>query len=343
MPKFLILRFSSIGDIVLTTPVIRCLKLQVIDAEVHYATRNVYSEILEHNPYIDKKFFLVTDLSLLIHELKKEKYDYIIDLHHNLRTFLIKSRLGVNPFLPWRNSPKAVSFNKLNFEKWMMVNFKINRLPPVHIVDRYMANIKQWGVANDGLGLDYFLSVKEETVVQQLPASHQNGYIGFVIGARHFTKQLPVEKIISVCKKLNQPIVLLGGKEDHEKGDAIISELNSKAEIQRPKIYNGCGKFSINQSAALVKHASKIITHDTGLMHVAAAFKKEIIGIWGNTIPEFGMTPYYGNLQVKNKRFEIQHLPCRPCTKIGFNKCPKKHFKCMMEMDEQMISDAAAL
>lgn len=333
MPKFLILRFSSIGDIVLTTPVVRCLKQQVKDAEVHYCTRDVFSEIIEHNPYIDKKFFLGADLSLLIRELKKEKYDYIIDLHHNLRTMMIKMRLGT----------RSVSFNKLNFEKWLMVNFKINMLPTIHIVDRYMNAIKPWGVTNDGLGLDYFLSIKEETVVQQLPSSHQNGYIGFVIGAKHFTKQLPVEKIISVIEKLNRPILLLGGKEDHEKGEAIIREINLKSEMRNSQIYNGCGIFSINQSAALVKHASKIITHDTGLMHVAAAFKKEMISIWGNTIPEFGMTPYYGNLEVKNMTFEIRNLPCRPCTKIGFDKCPKKHFKCMMEMDVQKIADAAAL
>ena len=342
MPRFLVLRFSSIGDIVLTTPVIRCLKQQVKDAEVHYATRDVYAEVIVHNPYIDKIKLLGSDLSLFINELKKEKYDYIIDLHHNLRTMMIKTRLGT----------KSVSFNKLNFEKWLMVNFKINRLPAVHIVDRYMKTIQPFGVTNDGLGLDYFLSMKDETAVQQLPSSHQNGYIGFVIGAGHFTKQLPLEKIISVCKKINQPIVLLGGKEDHEKGEAIVRQLNSKptkaglaesvSENPKTDIYNGCGKFSINQSAALVKHARKIITHDTGLMHVAAAFKKEIISIWGNTIPEFGMTPYFGNQQVNHQKFEINNLRCRPCTKIGYDKCPKGHFKCMLQMDEQKIADAVA-
>lgn len=332
MPKFLILRFSSIGDIVLTTPAIRCLKLQVKDAEVHYGTRDIFSEMMAHNPYIDKNIFLGTDLSLFVQELKKENYDGIIDLHHNLRTFVIKTKLGI----------KSVSFNKLNFEKWMVVNLKINNLPPIHIVDRYMETVKHLGVTNDGLGLDYFLSVEEETVLQQLPASHQKGYVGFVIGARHFTKQLPVEKIISICKKLNQPVVLLGGKEDIEKGEAIASEINSRmnSKEQSPQIFNACGKFSINRSAALVKHATKIITHDTGLMHVAAAFKKEIISVWGNTIPEFGMGPYYGNQQVRNLKFEIRNLPCRPCTKIGFDKCPKGHFKCMRQMDEQKIANA---
>lgn len=345
MPKFLVLRFSSIGDIVLTSPVVRCLKQQVKNAEIHFCTRDVYSELLAHNPYIDRKFFLKDDLPQLIEKLKKEHYDYIIDLHHNLRTWLVKRKLGAAGFELSKSSPKAFSFNKLNFEKWLIVNFKINRLPPVHIVDRYLETVKSFGVTNDGMGLDYFLSAKDEAVLQQLPASHQQGYIGFVIGARHFTKQLPLEKIISICKQINQPLVLLGGKEDHEKGEAILTKINShsSAADRKSEIYNGCGKFSINESAALVKHATKIITHDTGLMHVAAAFKKEIVSVWGNTIPEFGMTPYYGSQPVQDTKFEIRNLSCRPCTKIGFDKCPKGHFKCMREIDEQKIITAVSL
>lgn len=331
MPKFLILRFSSIGDIVLTTPVIRCLKQQVKEAEVHFCTRDIFSEIIEHNPYIDKKIFFESDLSSLIHLLKKERYDYIIDLHHNLRTMMIKQRLRA----------KAFSFNKLNFEKWLMVNFKINRLPRMHLVDRYLETLKSFGVINDGMGLDYFLSGKEDVVLQQLPATHQNGYIGFVIGAKHFTKQLPAEKIISICKKINHPLILLGGREDYEKGEAIALAVQSQISNLKSNIYNSCGKFSINESAALVKHAAKIITHDTGFMHIAAAFKKEIISVWGNTIPEFGMTPYYGTKdEGRGTIHEVKNLSCRPCTKIGFDQCPKKHFKCMREINEEKMVTA---
>ena len=323
MPKFLILRFSSIGDIVLTSPVVRCLKQQVKDAEVHYATKKNFAPIIEHNPFIDKKFYLEDDLNTLVIELKKEKYDYIIDLHNNLRTFKIKARLGV----------KSFSFNKLNFEKWLLVNFKMDRLPRIHIVDRYMEAVKALGVINDGKGLDYFLGLDEvknaELIFTQLPSTHREGFIAIVIGAKHYTKQLPTEKIISICRKIQKPVVLFGDKSDYEKGK-LISESAGNA-------FNACGMFSLNESALLLKHASKVITHDTGLMHIAAAFKKEIISVWGNTIPEFGMSPYYGDAQIKNIKFEIRNLSCRPCTKIGFEKCPKGHFKCMMEIDEDAI------
>jgi ADP-heptose:LPS heptosyltransferase len=321
MPKFLILRFSSIGDIVLTTPVIRCLKQQVKDAEVHFTLKKSFAEVLEHNPYIDRKYFLEDDLAFLVSELKKEKYDYIIDLHHNQRTFLIKKKLGV----------KSFSFNKLNFEKWLLVNFKINRLPNVSIVDRYLKTIESFGVKNDGQGLDYFISAEDDKVISTLPESHRSGYVAFVIGAKHFTKQLPAEKIISICKKIPFPIILLGGREDLEKGKLIYES--------GANCFNAAGKFSLGQSAAIIKHSKKVIAHDTGMMHIAAAFKKEVISVWGNTVPEFGMYPYYGGTQIRNLKSEIQNLACRPCSKIGYEKCPKGHFNCMMLQDENKVAD----
>jgi len=333
MPKFLIIRFSSIGDIVLTSPVVRCLKQQVKDAEVHFLTKQNFAAVIEHNTFIDKKIYLEDEkgtafknpLDSLIQVLRAEKYDYIIDLHNNLRTIKLKSKLDV----------KSFSFNKLNIEKWLLVNLKINRLPDIHIVDRYMETVKTFGVVNDGKGLDYFISVEDGNAIQKLPSGFQENFIAFVIGAKHNTKKLPVEKIISICNKLNRPIVLLGGKEDVDAGEKIA------AAIQSHQVFNACGKYSLNESAAIIKQASKVISHDTGLMHIAAAFKKEIISVWGNTIPEFGMYPYYGDFEIQNSKFEILNLPCRPCSKIGFDKCPKGHFKCMVEQDENKIAETA--
>ena len=108
------------------------------------------------------------------------------------------------------------------------------------------------------------------------------------------------------------------------------------------KIFNACGKFSLNQSAALIKNSTKVITHDTGLMHIAAAFKKEIISVWGNTVPEFGMSPYFGNdskLKTTSTMLESEGLSCRPCSKIGFEKCPRSHFKCMKEINEDIFTN----
>ena len=312
--KVLVIRFSSIGDIVLTTPVLRCIKNQLKDVELHYLTKKQYASILDTNPYIDKIKLLDSSWDLMMHELQIEQYDFIIDLHHNLRTLRIKRALP---------DVKHSSFIKLNISKWFYTFLKINRLPAIHIVDRYLAAAKPLGIINDGKGLDYFINQNDLIKDKDIPASHQYGYIGIVIGAALGTKQLPVGKIKALCESIQYPIMLLGGKEDKANGDVI-------AASDDVKIYNSCGRFSLNESAQLVQRAKLIITHDTGLMHIAAAFNKPVISIWGNTTPLFGMYPYYNaESTVENKVFEVDKLRCRPCSKIGYKKCPKGHFKCM--------------
>ncbi len=313
--KILIIRFSSIGDIVLTTPVIRCLKQQVEGVEVHYLTKKAFNSLLANNPYIDKIHLLNDKISETVSELEEEKFDYIIDLHNNLRTRLIKLRLNV----------KAKSFDKLNLKKFLLVNFKINTLPTKHIVDRYLETVSFLGVKNDGQGLDYFFN-QEHDLTSLLPVSYRQ-YIGLVIGAQHATKRLPVSKLIEICRKLNQPVVLLGGKDDSERGEEICLKSGNL-------VFNGCGKFSLDESAFLVKNAQQIISHDTGLMHIAAAFDKKIISVWGNTVPEFGMYPY---MVTEQKIMEVKGLKCRPCSKIGYEKCPLGHFKCMNDQDVEIL------
>jgi ADP-heptose:LPS heptosyltransferase len=321
LPKILIIRFSSIGDIVLTTPVIRCIKKQVADAEIHYLTKKAFFPIIKANPYIDKIHLLETGLKPVIDLLSQENFDYIIDLHGNLRSFMVKYKLRV----------PSVTFEKLNFKKWLAVNFKIDCLPKIHIVDRYLQAASFLSVKNDGQGLDYFIPSEDEVKLESLPAEFHQGYVGFVIGGQHSTKKLPVEKIISLVNRIGTPVILLGGKEDFETAEKISSYCG------REKVYNACGKYNINRSASLVKQAEKIITHDTGLMHVAAAFKKTIISVWGNTIPAFGMYPY---MPADNSFIsEVRDLPCRPCSKIGYARCPKKHFYCMNLIDEAEIAE----
>ena len=314
--KFLIVRFSSIGDIVLTTPVVRCLKKQAVTAEVHYLTKKAFLPVLAANPYIDKIHTLENDLDAVINKLQDEEFDYVIDLHHNLRTLRVKRALDKQSF----------SFDKLNIKKWLLTSFKINRMPDVHIVDRYLDTLKSFNIKNDGQGLDYFIPEKDRVKEEDIPASHHAGYIGVVIGAALNTKKYPLHKLKELCSIIDHPIILLGGKEDREEGDAIAS-------LDPVKIYNACGKFNINESADLVRRAKLIISNDTGLMHIASAFRKPVISIWGNTVPEFGMYPYYPKAAPGAPSMfdimEVKGLSCRPCSKIGYKKCPKKHFKCM--------------
>lgn len=316
--KFLIIRFSSIGDIVLTTPVVRNLKQQVEDVEIHFITKPQFKSILESNPYVDKVHVLKKSLKETVNGLKYEHFDYIIDLHRNIRTARFKNRLKTISF----------SFDKLNKEKWMLVNFKKNNLPDTHIVDRYLDTLKVFDVKNDKQGIDYFIPEKDQVDVKTISEKLINGYVGVVVGAYHNTKKLTKEKIIAICKQADKPIVLLGGPDNKEEGEEIKKAIGKN-------IYNTCGDYNINQSASLVKQANLILTPDTGLMHIASAFKKKIISVWGNTVPEFGMYPYMPHPD--SQIIEIKDLKCRPCSKIGFTKCPKKHFKCINDLDVDYI------
>lgn len=323
LKKVLIIRFSSIGDIVLTSPVIRCLKQQKPEIEIHYLTKAAYYPLISQNPHLSKIHLFDGQFSTLLNQLKLEKFDLIIDLHKNLRSLRFKLRLNI----------KSIGFNKLNWEKWLWVNLKKNLLPQKHLVDRYFNSLARIGVNNDNSGLDYFIPQSEEYRLNTLPEPFQNGYITIVLGALHFTKKFPVSKIINILNGISYPAILLGGKDEFDAGNQIM-------EHDGIRTLNLCGKLTINQSASLIKNADAVISNDTGLMHIAAAFRKKIFSVWGNTVPGFGMYPYYGQNSISHPDsfiFETEGLSCRPCSKIGYDKCPKGHFKCMNGIDEEKI------
>lgn len=313
--KILVVRFSSIGDIVLTTPVLRCIKQQLKEVELHFITKQNFISVIENNIYVDKFFTIEKNISEVIPQLKKENYDCIIDLHHNIRTLKLKAALG----------KKAFSFNKLNWEKFLIVNLKINKLPQKHIVDRYFEAVDLIGVKNDGKGLDYFIKEKDKIEIESyLPVHFYNGYNALVIGGSYYTKRIPLNKLKEICTQSSLPLVLLGGKEDNSIAEQLHKNFNTKT-------INLCGKLNLNQSASVIQQSQTVITSDTGLMHIAAAYKKDIISVWGNTIPEFGMGPYLAGEH--SQIAEVNNLSCRPCSKLGYKKCPKGHFKCMNDIE----------
>ncbi len=320
MLKILVIRFSSIGDIVLTTPVVRILKKQFPDSQVHFLTKSQFSFLLENNPYIDKVISLSENFGQTIKELKNESYDHLIDLHNNLRTKRIKSALSIPDF----------TVDKLNLKKWLLVNLKINKMPNQHIVDRYLETLSVFDVKNDDKGLDYFIPEKDNYPISQINIALSEGFVALVLGATYFTKQIPEQLAVDIINQTQLPFVLLGGKEDVEKSEKV----EKKSKVQ---LINLCGKINLNQSASIIQQSKIVVSPDTGLMHIAAAFDKPIVSIWGNTVPEFGMSPYLPNKD--SKVFEINKLSCRPCSKIGYDKCPKKHFDCMEKQDSKTISE----
>jgi heptosyltransferase-2 len=316
---------EDLGGVVLTTPVVRCLKQQLQLSELHYLTHSKLTTVIETNPYIDKihSWYPGSDC---IEELKKEQFDYIIDLQHNRQSKRFKNALKVSSF----------GYDKLNFQSFIFTKLKWNVMPKhLHLVDRFFAALEKLGVQNDGKGLDYFIPKEHEVTEKDIPASHHLGYIAFAIGASHFTKKLPVYKLQELCKAIDHPIILLGEEKEVQEGEEIAS-------IDPVKVYNACGKFSLHETADLIHKAKLLVSHDNGWMHIAAALKKPVITVWGSTTASFGMVPYYGENYLAHHAqpyddVQVHKLWCRPCTKVGRKKCPQGHFKCMKKLSIEEI------
>jgi len=314
--KILVIRFSSMGDIIYTTPVVRCLKKQLPDAEVHFITKPAFKYIYDNNPYVDKLLLLKPSLKETIKDIQAEDYDHIVDLHNNLRTAIIK----LSTWIP------SSTYQKQTIRKWLSLKFNLKLIPPVHLVDRYMKAVQVLGVKNDDQPIDYYIKA-EHQLSTLLPPSHQNGFVAFIIGATHFTKRMPNDKIISICKKIDLPVVLLGGNDVKANGDEIAAAIGEK-------IYNACGITSLDESVFLVSKADKIIGFDTGLTHIAEAFDRPIVSVWGGTVPELlGVQPY----KVKEALVSGVDIECRPCSKFGLPACPLGHFKCMRDINERQV------
>ncbi|MGB3800446.1 MAG: glycosyltransferase family 9 protein [Lewinella sp.] len=326
IPKVLIIRFSSIGDIVLTSPVIRCVKQQT-GGEVHFLTKKTFAATLRHNPYVDRLWTIERDVAEIASDLVLEGFTHVVDLHGNLRSLETKQRLVWGHLLAGRRPPRLQTFNKLNFRKVLLTKFRLNRMPDVHIVDRYLATARRLGVTNDGLGLDYFTGEERVTPPEE-------AYVAFVIGAAHATKCLEEDQMVELCRRIDLPLVLLGGP-----GEAA---LGARIAATNGKVINACGKYSLNGSADLVRNAAVVLTHDTGLMHIAAAFRRPVVSVWGNTVPELGMYPYLPE-GPKPVLAEVDDLACRPCSKIGYAACPLGHFKCMRDQKLAEITRSVLL
>jgi len=340
--RLLFIRFSSIGDIVFTTPAVRCAKQQIPGVKIHFLTKASMKAVTEANPYIDHFHYFDKDLNITIKDLKAFQFDFIIDLHKNLRTFQIQKALGV----------ASLSYQKLSLQKMLLTKLHLNYMPTRHIVDRSLDALSALGVMNDGKGLDYFIPKEIKIPSDALPAAFQSGYIALVIGASYASKKLPIASLQALCHKIPYPIVLIGGKADHAEGAAVEA-------INPIKILNACGKFNLHESAFLVKQSRTVISHDTGFLYIACAFHKKTVAIWGATSPALQVEPYYPINQeseafVENEKGEsefltsewyfnaiVPNLTCQPCSNYGTKHCPQGHFACMKQQDLQSIADKA--
>ena len=309
--KILVVRFSSIGDIILTTPILRCLKSQ-LDCDIDFLTKRSYQNLLLSNPNIRDIYTLNEKTNDTINFLRNKEYDIIIDLQSNLRSLKIRLGLKVKSFV----------VKKLNIKRYILIYFGINLLNN-HIVDRYFKTVRNLKVYNDNKGIDYILS--NET---KLKFKTDKDYISWCIGGTYEAKKLSVKQISSVINKLNSDVVLIGGAAEKKMAAEIIKNTISK------KVLSFCGEISIEESALLIKKSKLFLTNDTGMMHIASAFNSPIISFWGCTKPSLGFSAYMPNKKSENIIIEITK---RPCSKHGKN-CRFQSKGCIKEIDYTTIS-----
>lgn len=312
------------GDIVLTSPVIRSITNQ-LNAVIHVLTKPAFADFYSQHPNVVKVYEHHVQGGI-IDALRKEKYDLVIDLHNNLRSRFYTLRLGK----PVRR------FFKANLQKWLTVQLHNSKyLPESHLVHRYFYSLQKDGLKYDNLGLDFyfqkdFTGGKGADIITQLS---NGGFVLLALGGTYATKRIPYELAKALIHKTSYRFVLVGGSDCAEIANTLTNDFPDQ-------VTDTTAQLNIFESAWLAKHAGIVISGDSVMMHITAALKKPLIAIWGNTIPEFGMYPLYPSDMDICYNFEVPKLSCRPCSKLGKDKCPKGHFNCMMHQDVNAIIPA---
>lgn len=317
--KILVIRFSSAGDIILTSPFIRALRRRYPGGEIHYLTKRAFAPLVEHSPHLNRVIAMepgtgLGGLARLKSSLIRDNggdYDIVFDLHDSLRSRYVRFGLGRS----------VATIVKPTLAKWLLVRRKVNRLRPiVPIPLRYLAVGAPFGLEDDGLGLELHLG---PTLAPILPDGRPT--IAMAPGARHMTKQWPPEYFVELGRRLasghGARIVLLGSPDERELAEEIATAIGHDAT-------NLAGRTTFLEAAAALDAADVAVTNDSAMAHIAAARGRPVVALFGSTVQEFGFAPF----RTPSTVVEVEGLPCRPCTTIGREACPLGHFRCMREI-----------
>jgi len=326
MKKVLIIRFSSIGDIVLTTPLLRMFKSTFPECEIDFLVKEKYRELLENNPHVNRILTLASDkFWTLIQEIKRRDYDMVIDLQMDIRSLLMSILSG---------HFKRKTYNTRRFKRFILITFRKNYYKEIKSVPlRFLEAVEDLGVKDDGIGVDFYYSSSEKkTVTDRLKSdniTNINSLIVLAPGAGRKTKRWPVKRYAEVGEFLidaGYNVVTIGDKTDKN----ICNQIAEKSG----NIKNYAGELTLQQVGALLSMAQLLITNDTGVMHIGTAVCQNVIAIFGPTTEILGFYPFRGNAKV------IEHeLYCRPCSYHGTDTCPQKHFKCMKSISVKEVID----
>ncbi|NUN69782.1 MAG: lipopolysaccharide heptosyltransferase II [Bacteroidetes bacterium] len=338
--RTVVLRLSSIGDIVLTSPLLRVFRQAVgKDARVDFVVRKEYADLVRscHHLSIVHEYDVASGysgLKELARQLREERYELVIDLHDSIRTKLLRAACKADD---------VVVMDKRKLERWLLVNLKRNAYSDaLTVAERYIETVEKYGIVNDNKGLEIF--IPDTTLFEvsgrmaKLRLNQFEKVIGLCPGSKHFTKRWPKERFAEVAvqaaQEFHAKVLLFGGKDEME--DCRFVEEEVARRVGPASVAMFAGEYSLLESTATLEFCDVVVTNDSGLMHLAAAKQRRIVAIFGSTVREFGFAPYGTEAVV----LENESLDCRPCTHIGRKDCPKGHLKCLTEIPAEQVMTA---
>jgi lipopolysaccharide heptosyltransferase II len=332
--KILVIRLSSIGDIILTTPLLRSLREAYPKALITFLIKKQYADLLAGSPFINELITFDKEegfwgLKKLKRELKDRHFDLYIDIHKNWRSRFLGIGLGAS---------LTTTYPKYILRRTLLIWFKLNlfrKIKPVYM--RYFDSVRKLGLHYDGKGTDIFVPQaglkKIRNMLTSLGYLFNNPLVVICPGATYSNKRWKEEGFIETARYLIREksafIIVHGGNDDLELCTRITEGIGPGAACL-------AGKLNLTESAALLRMSSLVIANDSGLLHLGQSQKTAVVGIYGPTSRELGFFP----LEQKSTVVEV-NLPCRPCTHKGLDFCPKKHFRCMNDISARQVIQAA--
>ncbi len=339
LASVLLIRLSSIGDIILTTPLIRALGVRYPEAAIDFVTKQEFAELLGQHPRLRRVYAFdsrrgFSGLRELAREVRSQRYDLIVDLHVNPRSLYLLSFAGAHMTRRYR---------KHTLKRQMLKRFRINYLKDARpVLERYFTALEDFGVYHDGLGPDIYLDApsreRAEGILRDFIPQGGLRLIGLAPGASHGTKRWPAARFAKAALRLAEAseagVVLLGSRQDEPVAQEVKDKLGKARALP---VLDLVGKLRLLETAAVIQGLDLVISNDTALMHMAGAVKTPVVAVFGPTSRELGFFPFGENARVVEKL----DLECRPCSLHGDEFCPEGHFRCMKEISADQVATAA--
>lgn len=323
-PDILIVRFSAIGDIILTTPLIRALRARHPDAVITMLTKKQYAPLVSDNPNLDEVIGITHKDSLfrIGTQIRRANYTHRLDLHGNLRTLMLKELAPGHWY----------SFSQRRYARYQLIHNKRNVYrDDTPVAERYFEAAEDLDVVPDGKPPEFFLSADamERGVEWLAHAGVKEGrpFVAIAPGAAHETKRWPVDNWVKLSRLIigtGANIVVVGGPDDSAIAGEIVARSGERAA-------SSAGLLGLQQTGAVLKRAAALVSGDTGAMHMATGLNVPVVALFGPTVRQFGFFPYNAIATVVER-----DIPCRPCTPHGGPECPLEHHYCM----RQILPDA---